>query len=191
MLNRHLRTIALCALTAACTHKPAPASKSAKEAAAPQAQSETGQASQAADAGPESKELGARESLPAPVRGALSARMGRHGEQLTYLLADVVLLDFESAEQLGEDIAAEPPLARPLPGDKESLNAMLPNAFFEYQDQLKVRAARLGRAAKAKDRVDLVAAFGALAETCVGCHAAYLYDESSFQHQTEPEGDEL
>lgn len=117
--------------------------------------------------------------------GALDARMARHGEQFTYLLADVVMLDYEGAAELADELVDEPPLGRPLPEDRESLNAMLPAAFFDYQDQLRARATVLGQAARAKDRAQLVATFGNLAETCVACHAAYLHDELPI-HADEP-----
>lgn len=182
MLSNRFRTLVLCACVSACAAKTAPRTKAANHAA------ETPPpAAQAAAQRPAEKELGPRESLPVSVRGALAVRMGRHGEQLTYLLADVVLLDFESAEQLADEIRSEPPLSRPLPGDTESLNALLPAAFFNYQDELKKQAARLGQAAKARDRAELVKAFGSVAETCVACHSAYLFDESSAAHQPEPD----
>jgi cytochrome c556 len=165
-MNRLYQTVSLaaCVLTACAANKtPAPRSAS-------QAESAPGTAAPR-------RELGERKGLPPAVRGALADRMGRHGEQLTFLLADVVLLDYEAAAELADDLVSEPPLGRPIPGDTDSLNALLPAAFFDYQEQLRARAIRLGQAAKAKDRAELVAAFGTVAETCVGCHAAYLHDD--------------
>lgn len=141
--------------------------------------------SAAPSAQPGTRELPVREGLPPAVREALNARMARHGEQFTFLLANVVMLDYESAAELADELVNEPPLGRPLPEDRESLNAMLPAAFFDYQDQLRARATVLGQAARAKDRAQLVATFGNLAETCVGCHAAYLHDELPV-HADEP-----
>lgn len=129
--------------------------------------------------------LAERDELPLAVREALDARMARHGEQFSYLLANVVLLDYDAAAELAEEIVDEPPLGRPRPGDASSLNAMLPAAFFDYEDQLRARATHLAQAARAKDRAVLVAAFGNLAETCVACHAAYLHDELP-AHADEP-----
>jgi len=122
------------------------------------------------------KELPARQDLPLVLRETLSSSMERHGEELTFLLADVVLLQYAQAEELAQLLADEPKLGRPAPGDVDSLNALLPEAFFVYQDQLAERAKVLGQAAHAKNDAALVKAFGALAETCVGCHSTYLHD---------------
>ena len=43
-----------------------------------------------------------REALPRAAREALSARMERHSEELTFLLASVVLLDYPEVETLAE-----------------------------------------------------------------------------------------
>ena len=143
--------------TAASAKTPAPA-----EAAAP------------APAPP--KALPQRQDLPLVLRETLRSSMDRHGEELTFLLADVILLQYDQAEQLAELLANEPKLGRPTPGDTESLNALLPESFFVYQSQLGERAKLLGKAAREKDDAALVKAFGALAETCVGCHSSYLHD---------------
>jgi hypothetical protein len=129
-----------------------------------------------AEAAPKTKELPPRQDLPLVLRETLSSSMDRHGEELTYLLADVVLLQYEQAEELAQLLADEPQLGRPMPGDTDSLNALLPEAFFVHQAELAKRAKVLAAAAHAKDDAALVRAFGSLAETCVGCHSAYLHD---------------
>lgn len=168
-------SIAACLVTACAANR-----------AAPPAGVGQAEANKAAVRSEHRRELAEREGLPPAVRGALSAQMGRHGEQLTFLLADVVMLDYEAAAELTDELISEPSLGRPLPGDTESLNALLPAAFFDYQEQLRARAIRLSQAAKAKDRAQLVASFGNLAETCVGCHASYLHDELP-GHADEPQ----
>ncbi|HEX6244279.1 MAG TPA: cytochrome c [Polyangiales bacterium] len=133
-------------------------------------------ASTSAQAAPPAKALPPRQDLPLVLRETLHATMHRHGEELTFLLADVVLLQYEEAEELADLLAHEPKLGRPTPGDTDSLNALLPEAFFIHQAQLRERAALLAEAARARDDAGLVKAFGALAETCVGCHSSYLND---------------
>jgi hypothetical protein len=123
------------------------------------------------------RELPERSELPMVIRETLSASMERHGEELSFLLVSVVLLDYVAAEQLAQLIANEPRLGRPGPDEKETLNALLPSSFFVHQDQLLERANALALAARAKNDATLGKAFGALAETCVGCHSTYLHDE--------------
>lgn len=125
------------------------------------------------------KDLAARKALPLALRETLTASMDRHGEELVFLLSSVVLLHYQDAEELAQMIADEPKLGRPVPGDETSLNAMLPTGFFVYQDALTARAKELAAAARAKEDARLVKAFGALSETCVGCHSAYLNDDLS------------
>lgn len=132
------------------------------------------------------KDLPTRQDLPLVLRETLAASMDRHGEELVYLLSSVVLLHYEEAEELAQMIANEPKLGRPAPGDDASLNAMLPSGFFVYQDALTERAKELAEAARARQDAKLVKAFGALSETCVGCHSAYLNDELSKTPDTKP-----
>lgn len=124
-------------------------------------------------------ELPPRGDLPLEAREMLSMRMARHGEVMTFLLASVVFLEYDEARSLALTIANEPMLGRPAPGEHNTLNALLPAPFFEYQDQLAVHAGELAAAAQAHQDDKLVAAFGALAETCVACHAAYLKDDEA------------
>jgi hypothetical protein len=119
-------------------------------------------------------ELKHPEYLPEEARDMLRARMGRHGEEMMVLVATVLLLNYEVAEELALDIAREPRLGRPGPHDKDSLNARLPKRFFELQDELVIRAQAVAAAARAHDDTQLIDAYGALAKTCVGCHAAYF-----------------
>jgi hypothetical protein len=97
-----------------------------------------------------------------------------------------VLLHYEEVEELAQMIADEPKLGRPAPGDDTSLNAMLPSGFFMYQDALTEHAKELAEAARAKQDASLGKAFGALSETCVGCHSAYLSEELAEIPDTKP-----
>lgn len=126
---------------------------------------------------PKQAELAEPTWLPPEARNLLSARMERHGEDMTFLLPSVVLLSYRWAEGLTERIAAEPRLARPGVGDADSLNARLPTRFFELQDEVRARAQEVSAAAKARDDARMAKAFGELTQTCVACHALYLQGE--------------
>jgi hypothetical protein len=110
------------------------------------------------------------------AREMLTARMQRHGDDMMFLMASVVLLSHDGAEALAGQIAAEPRIGRPGPGERDTLNALLPTRFFDLQDQLRDRARAVADAARARDDARLVKAYGQLAETCVSCHSAYLRD---------------
>jgi hypothetical protein len=149
--------VAACATTAAGTQQPASGGQAVAQAP--------------------KRELPERNELPMVIRETLSASMERHGEELSFLLVSVVLLDYADAERLAQLIADEPKLGRPHPDEKETLNALLPSSFFVHQDRLTDRATALALAAREKNDATLGTAFGALAETCVGCHSTYLHDE--------------
>ena len=108
---------------------------------------------------------------------------------MTFMFASVVFLQYEDAEYLAKQIADEPKLGRPAPGDKESLNALLPAGFFEYQDALTIRLAELSVAARSRDDMKLVEAFGSVAKTCVACHSAYLNEDLDSAEDGDPGDD--
>lgn len=106
--------------------------------------------------------------------------MLRHGDQLVYLVTSVLLLDYASTALLAERLASEPCLGRPARGETDTVNALLPAAFFEYQDALTVHARELATAARRSEDAALADAFAAVTKTCVACHAAYLDDDLGF-----------
>ncbi len=114
------------------------------------------------------------EKIPRAARESLRSRMDRHGDDMTLLMAAVLMLNYEMAEDLARSIHSEPKLSRPGPGELDTLNAQLPPVLFDLQDQLSVRAQGLIDAAHARDAKNLVKAFGAMSETCVACHSAFL-----------------
>ncbi|HEY6880486.1 MAG TPA: cytochrome c [Polyangiales bacterium] len=118
-----------------------------------------------------------REDLPPEAREALTARMLRHGDQMGALSLAVVLLDYEVVRLLVARMVDEPVLGRPVAGDQQSLNAQLPKSFFVHQDEMSNATRALAAAANQTDDAKLVAAYGALANSCVNCHSAYLHDE--------------
>ena len=129
-----------------------------------------------APSAPTMREFPPREDLPLAARRALTARMARHGEAMSLLLASVVYLEHEGAELLATQIANEPKIDRPHEGGTDSFNALLPKSFFDYQDALYVSVAELASAARRHEDLRLAKAFGTLTGTCVACHAAYLHD---------------
>jgi hypothetical protein len=132
------------------------------------------------------RELPAREKLPLAAREMLTMRMDRHGDRMVLLMESVVLLNYDLAKVLADELVAEPKLGRPARGERDTLNALLPPAFFNYQDQLAVRARTLASAAESRKHEQLMAAYVGVAETCVGCHAAYLYEDEEGPRDSEP-----
>ena len=113
-------------------------------------------------------------TLSLTARALLHARMVNHSKQMMELVRAVVLLDFAESAEIGRAIAAEQRFARPTSNDATELNSALPARFFELQDQLRARGQRLEAAARARDANAVAKSFGAVAETCVSCHSAYL-----------------
>jgi hypothetical protein len=58
----------------------------------------------------------------------------------------------------------------------DELNALLPERFFELQKESRERARRLVAASSRHDRAAIADEFGALAKSCVACHATYLFE---------------
>lgn len=119
--------------------------------------------------------LEAPEGLPLAARDALAARMANHASDLEWLLAAALTLNHDLAAQAATEIANTPRFGRPLPGDTQSLNAMLPKRFFELQDQLAQRARAVAAAARSRNDQLLARAMGHMTETCVECHSVYLH----------------
>ena len=126
--------------------------------------------------------------LPIEARDAMAVRMQRHGADMVFLMAAILMLDHEEAERLAMKLASEPRMGRPAAGEVGTLSALLPEHFFDLQDQLLVRSSAVASAARRSDDGALAKAYGALAETCVACHSAYLGDDAE---EVEPEGIDL
>lgn len=99
--------------------------------------------------------------------------MARHAQDLPALARACVNLEYGQAAELGRDIGGDANLARPLTGDATELNALVPEAFFTLQDQLRVEARAVAEAAARQDGEALAGAYGRLSATCVRCHAAF------------------
>jgi hypothetical protein len=111
--------------------------------------------------------------FPQLARGALHARMQRHGKDMSVLVNAVVLLNRSVIRELATDIADEPRLTRPTPDAMDALNAALPERFFVLQDELRVHAKALAEAATSADDDALAKSFGRMTQTCVTCHATF------------------
>ncbi len=113
-------------------------------------------------------------ALPELARQLLRRRMERHGKDSATLWIAVTLLQREVVAELSDSIAGEPRLVRPLQGNGDELNSMLPEKFFVLQDVVRDRAKQLASAARTGSDAQMAQAFGRLAETCVACHSAFL-----------------
>lgn len=108
----------------------------------------------------------------------LSLRMQRHGEQMMYLVLNLIILRDEEVMRAADEIASEPGPVPQSAGEGDAL-ARLPPRFLELQDELRQRARVVAVAAGSRNKAQLLSAYGQLTETCVTCHAAYLYDRAS------------
>jgi Cytochrome C' len=120
------------------------------------------------------KKLKKPDYIPSSARAILDERMERHAEAAMRLSMSVVLLEYGDTWEVAQSIVDEPGIARPRTGDIDTINALLPPRFFEFQDQLKARAKELAEAAMQRNDTKLGAAYGKLTATCVACHSVYL-----------------
>jgi hypothetical protein len=122
-------------------------------------------------------ELKAPEWLPVQAREMLSARMQRHGEEMMYLTAMVLTVNYEGAAHLAGHIAEEPRIPRPSPDERGTISELLPERFFELQDELNQRALVMASAAGGREEGKMLEAYSRLTATCVSCHVLYMSDE--------------
>ncbi|MCK6546676.1 hypothetical protein L6R52_12570 [Myxococcota bacterium] len=121
-------------------------------------------------------------SLPQPtnlneeVRDALKRTMNAHGDDMTLLLWSILFLDLDSAGEWAKAIAARPPLT---PKDDVKLGR-IPPQILVLGSQLNEQAMRMAEMSRSPERDSeaFAQAFGELAQTCVRCHAVYLYDKA-------------
>jgi hypothetical protein len=130
------------------------------------------------------EELPASASIPPAVRQIVRTKMARHDAQMRTLLSRVVLLDDDGVARAAGEVFDEPSLARPVAGDE--LNGLLPERFFQLQDELKQRARRLVIASQKRDHDAIADEFGSLAKICVSCHQVFLHGESTPLTHGEP-----
>jgi hypothetical protein len=126
--------------------------------------------------------------LPVQAREMLAARMQRHGEEMMYLTAMVLTVNYEGAAHLAQHIAEEPRIPRPSSGEQGTISQLLPERFFQLQDELNQRAVTMASAAREQQEGKMIEAYSRLTETCVSCHVLYMRDderEDAFDADTE------
>mgnify|MGYP001826280504 CR=1 FL=1 len=112
--------------------------------------------------------------FPVEARNILNSRMQQHAVHMEKMLWSALVLDYQSVQTSAEAIAAMPKIARPTAGPQDPLNSLLPERFFELQDDLFSNAAALAIAAKDKDDKKIAESFSALGATSMSCHSLYL-----------------
>lgn len=138
---------------------------------APPATPSSGQAAAPSEAPPRGLK---RNDLPALVRDLLRGRMDRHADAMESLLLSSISLEYELIAQRADWVADEPRIARPQSAeDRDLVNQVLPDRFFDLQDELHRQAVALGDAARRHDDEGIASAYGGLAGTCIRCHGLY------------------
>jgi cytochrome c556 len=122
---------------------------------------------------PPAKSLEPAQPLPGAARAVLKSRMASHVRDMTDLVSAILALDYPTIADRAKAVAADANLARPLGGDATELNTLLPDKFFEYQDDLRKNARVLAGAAERMDAQQVADAYGHLSESCVRCHSVY------------------
>ena len=113
------------------------------------------------------------EQLPESARAILRTIMASHARTMNTMVSGIMVLDYPRIEFDAQALADDSTLARPLTGDATELNTLLPERFFDLQDELRARAHSVGEAAKRRNAADVAATYGRMSETCVHCHASY------------------
>jgi cytochrome c556 len=117
--------------------------------------------------------LGGPQWLPGPARQILRTRMVSHASDMGQLMTAIMVLKYSEVRERADAIAGDANLSRPLTGDATELNSLLPERFFQHQDDLRRQARALSAAAARMNAKEVATAYGALSETCVHCHATY------------------
>jgi len=107
------------------------------------------------------------------ARELLRNRMASHAGDMSTLVSAIMILDYPRIAERAAAIASDANLARPLSDDATELASSIPSSFFDYQDELKVRARTLEEAARQQAAFRVADAYGQLSQTCVRCHAVY------------------
>lgn len=115
-----------------------------------------------------------RSSLRPADRQVVQAAMLGHAHDMQRLVLAVALLDYGEVAKLARTVGDRPIFPEPM---RERLRrAGLSSRFFKEADLLRTRAAALEAVAVMNFPQALAPAFGAVTESCVTCHSAYLGD---------------
>lgn len=105
---------------------------------------------------------------------ALRSQMLDHGDDMENLLWSALMLDYEGTAAIADKMSKAPSLSRAGVGQEDTINAMLPPEFFEFQDQLEASIAGLRSAAEASKDDAMADEYAKVAKTCIQCHSLYL-----------------
>jgi hypothetical protein len=127
--------------------------------------------------------------LSETVRALIWERMQTHGDDMGMLFWSMILLDQEDTKRVSEFIANEPTFARPAAGDESTINAVLPEEFFQLQTAFAVKAKAMATLANAEppNKAELARAFGDLAATCIACHSVYMEEPTDARESVRDE----
>jgi len=113
------------------------------------------------------------EPLPELAAKVMRKQMGRHAQRMEGLQWSALLLNYDTTKAISSSIASEPRIARPT-GDMDTINQIIPPAFYDLQDELHTAAGELATASEGKDDAGMTRAYARLTKTCISCHSLYL-----------------
>jgi len=135
------------------------------------------------------KQMAASTYLPAKAREKIRESMKAHGDDMTVLMWSIIFLDVDGSAEFARVIKDQPWLERPADPTSVPEDERVPEAIYKYQEEIKSRADTLAAMADGSNKLNaagLADAFGAVARTCVACHAAYLYENGAAAAATAP-----
>ena len=141
------------------------------EAAPPEPAKDEPAAKAAAD--DERRGLVRNEPLPKLAAKVMRKQMGRHAQRMEGLQWSALMLNYETTKGISSSIVDEPRIARPT-GDADTINQIIPAAFYDLQDELHAAAGDLAKASEAKNDQSMIQAYSRLTKTCIACHSLYL-----------------
>ncbi|MBT8492815.1 MAG: cytochrome c, partial [Deltaproteobacteria bacterium] len=112
--------------------------------------------------------------LPKEARDYLNEQMQAHASAMQKTLNAALRLDYAGLESAVAVMMEGPKIARPTAGPQHPLSLLLPDDFFDLQDDFYSRADALGRAAKQRDDAKIADTFSEVGGACIACHAVYL-----------------
>lgn len=130
----------------------------------------------------------ANRHLPQPthlsedVRAAIKKTMNAHGDDFTMLLWSILFLDLDAASETAKGIVTRPTVTA-----KPEEKVRLPPQLLVLSSQLNEQATHMAELSKQPERDSeaFAKSFGELAQTCVRCHAVYLYEKGTEPAKTE------
>jgi hypothetical protein len=110
---------------------------------------------------------GPAEPVPDAARENLKVRMAYHANDMNALVANIMVLRYEQISIGAERIASDASLTFP------RTDPALMDNFFLYQNNLRLEAKTLAKAADRHAAFDVADSYGRLSQVCVRCHAVY------------------